>query len=75
MGKKDLTEIKNLEIKSLRERVTQSKKELADLIMDKNIKALKDLKDISKKKKDIARILTVIRQKELLEQLEGKVKS
>ena len=36
---------------------------------------LKDLKTVSKKRKDLAQILTVIKQKELLGKLESKVKS
>ena len=48
------------------------KEELANLLMDKNMKKLKDLKAISKKKKELARVLTAVRQKELLVQLEAK---
>ncbi len=37
------------------------------------MKKLKDLKVISKKKKELAKVLTVIRQKGLLVQLESKI--
>lgn len=75
MKKNGLTQIKGLDLKELRLKVKALKTEVADLVLDKNMKKLKDLKIISKKKKDIAQILTVIRQKELLAELEPKVKS
>jgi len=49
------------------------KKDVANLVMDKNMKKLKDLKMISKKKKEIAQLLTLIKQKELLKSLESEV--
>lgn len=52
--------------------IKQLKGELADLIMDKNMKKLKDLKAILKKKKAIARELTKLRQAKLLKDLEEK---
>ncbi len=48
------------------------KDEIANLIMDKNMKKLKDLKMISKKRKESARALTIARQKELLSKLESE---
>lgn len=72
MKKNDLAQIKGLEIKELREKAKAIKIEIADLIIDKNMKKSKDLKMISKKSKDLAQILTVLRQKELLSQLELK---
>lgn len=72
MKKNDLAQIKMLEIKELREKAKAIKIEIADLIIDKNMKKLKDLKMISKKRKDLAQVLTILRQKELLSQLESK---
>ncbi len=72
MKKNDFVQIKKLEIKELKEKVKAVKKEIADLTLDKNMKKLKDLRMISKKRKDIAQILTVIRQRELLAKLEPK---
>lgn len=72
MKKNDLTKIKNLDIKELKEKVIAIKKEIADLVLDKNMKKLKDVKSVSKKKKDLAQVLTIIRQKEMLGELEGK---
>lgn len=72
MKKNDFIQIKGLDIKELVLKTKALKIEIADLVVDKNMKKLKDLKMISKKKKDIAQILTVIRQKQLLGQLEVK---
>ncbi len=71
MKKNDLIEIKKMEITALLARVKKEKKELVDLLMDKNMNKLKDLKSLYKKRKNIAQILTVARQKELLKDLEG----
>ncbi|MBI2017499.1 50S ribosomal protein L29 [Candidatus Daviesbacteria bacterium] len=72
MKKKDLVQIKGLDIRELNTKAKALQKEIADLVMDKNMDKLKDLKTISKKRKDLAQILTVLRQKELLNQLEVK---
>ena len=53
------------------EKVRTLKGEIAELILDKNMNKLKDIKSIGKKKRDIAQILTVVRQKQMLEELEG----
>jgi len=72
MKKTEMTEIKKLDIKELRERAKRLEKEIADLTLDKNMKKMKDTKMIHKKKKDLAQVFTVLRQKELLEKLEEK---
>lgn len=71
MKRQDLVQIKGLDLKELRIKVRTLREEIAGLILDKNMKKLKDLKMVSKKKRDLAQVLTVIRQKELLEQLES----
>ncbi|MBI3103371.1 50S ribosomal protein L29 [Candidatus Daviesbacteria bacterium] len=79
MKKNELTQIKGLDVKELKEKITAFKKEIADLTMDKNMKKLQDLKQVNKKKKDLARVLTILRQKEQLSvlssQLSGQSKS
>ena len=75
MKKNDLTEIKSFDTKTLIEKAKNIKKEIADLIMDKNMSKLKDLKVIGKKRKDLAQTLTILKQKQLLEALESRVKS
>ena len=70
MKKNEFVQVKGLDIKELKEKSKTIQKEIADLIIDKNMKKLKDLKTISKKKKELAQILTVVRQKMLLNKLE-----
>lgn len=72
MKKNDLTQIKGLDIKGLRLKAKLLKDEIASAILDKNMKKLKDIKIISKRRKDIAQILTILRQKQLLATLESK---
>lgn len=70
MKKDKFNNLKGMDQISLTKQVRELKAEIADLVIDKNTKRLKDLKQISKKKKEVAQIMTVIRQKQLLEQLE-----
>lgn len=70
MKKNEFSQVKGLSIKELIDKTKQIKKEIADLTLDKNMNKLKNLKTISKKRKDLARVLTVIKQKALLEKLE-----
>ena len=70
MKKNEFSQVKGLSVKELIDKTKQIKKEIADLTLDKNMNKLKNLKTISKKRKDLARVLTVIKQKALLEKLE-----
>ena len=70
MKKNEFSQVKGLSVKELTDKTKQIKKEIADLTLDKNMNKLKNLKTISKKRKDLARVLTVIKQKALLEKLE-----
>lgn len=70
MKKNEFAALKPLEIKELREKAKVLKKEIAGLVMEKNMRKLKDLKSISQKRKEAAQLLTLIRQKELLMKLE-----
>lgn len=74
MKKNDFIQIKGLDIKELKDKAKALRSEIEKLTMDKNMKKLKDIKQVSKSKKDLAQVLTVLRQKELLNQLESKVK-
>jgi ribosomal protein L29 len=65
-------EIKVLDIAALVSKAKALKIEISDLVLDKNMNKLKDLKSISKKKKELARVLTVLSQKEMIGKLEGK---
>lgn len=73
MKKNELNQVKGLSLNELREKAKSLRDEIANLILDKNIKKLKDLKMISKKRKDLAQVLTILRQKQLLTELELKV--
>lgn len=72
MKKNEFAQVKGLDIGQLKEKAKVLKKEIADLVIEKNMKKLKDLKMVYKKKKDLAKILTVVKQKEMLVQLETK---
>lgn len=71
---KDLrNEIRGLDIAALVAKSKALKIEINDLVLDKNMNKLKDLKSISKKRKDMARILTVLAQKQMIVKLEPAV--
>lgn len=72
MKKSNLAEIKILEGVTLFAKIKKAKAELADLVLEKNMKKLKALKAVFKKRKEIALMLTIFRQKELLKKLEVK---
>lgn len=72
MKKNDFLQVKDLDPKQLWLKAKSIQEDIANLVMDKNMKKLKDVKMISKKKKDRAQVLTVIKQKELLQQLETR---
>ncbi len=74
MKKNALNEIKKAEIKALREKIQEAKKELREFKFDLNLGKLKDKRKVYKKRKDIAQMMTILRQKEMLEELESRVK-
>lgn len=74
MKRHELTQIKGLSLKELYDKAKTIRKEIEEKVLDKNRSKLKDLKMVSKKRKDLAQVLTVMRQKELLIELEGKSK-
>jgi large subunit ribosomal protein L16 len=67
---KDFADIKKMDVKDLSQRVTAIRKELQTLTLDKNIGKLTDRKVITKKRRDLAQILTVLSQKQMLKNLE-----
>lgn len=66
MKKNDLAEIKKADIKTINESIAKIYKSLASLVLDKNMEKLKNKKEIKNKRRDLAQILTVKKQKELL---------
>lgn len=73
MKKNDFNQMKNSDIKELLIKVKTLKAEIADLVMDKNSRKLKDLKAISKKRKDVSQVLTIVKQKQIMSDLEKLV--
>lgn len=74
MKRVDLTEIKNLTEGEIFKKVVIAREELVDLSLDKNMGKLKDIKAVVKKRRDIAQMLTILRQKQLLGEVESRVK-
>lgn len=72
MKRQELIQVKGLDIKELTLKAKTLKEEISKLVMDRSMKKLKDIKMLSKKRKDLAQVLTIIRQKQMLEQLESK---
>lgn len=73
MKLKDLkNEIKVLDIAALIARAKALKIEINDMVLDKNINRIKNLKTMSTKRKEMARVLTVLGQKTLIASLEPK---
>ena len=71
MKKNEFGEIKALDIKTLSTRVRGLRAEIADLVLDKNMNTLKNVKQINHKRRDLAQLLTVLRQKEMIAVLES----
>lgn len=73
MKRNEFVALKGLEIKELMLKADGIRAEIADATMDKNRNILKDLKSIDKRRKDIAKILTLINQKMALEKIAPKL--
>lgn len=71
MKKNDFAEIKKSDRKSLEAIVKKVQGEIADLILDKSMGKVTNLKAIKNKRKDLAQMLTVLQQKQELEELEN----
>lgn len=74
MKKKDLQEIKNMSEEQLLADVIKLKKEIVEAKMDQHLNKLKDVKSIERKRKNIAQILTIISQKQLIKKFEEENK-
>ncbi len=77
MKRNDLKEIKTLEINDLRLKIKEAKNKLAEIIMEKSesTKGAKNVKVFFIKRKDIAQMMTVLKQKEMLVELGLKDRS
>ena len=74
MKKTDLSQVKEMDIKSLKEKAKAIKKEVSTLFLDKNMSKLTDLKGLMKKRKELAQVFTILTQKVSVEKLEAKLK-
>lgn len=71
MKKTELSEMKKLDTKALQAKAKELAREVSNLVIDKNMNKLADKRVIGKKRDDLARVLTIVRQKQLLSELEG----
>lgn len=73
MKKNDLIEIKNTSQENLVKKMSVLKDELSKLVIERNRGKLSNIKLVGKKRKDIAQINTIMRQKQLLKDLENNM--
>ncbi len=69
MKKKDLVELKIKEVKEIKELLSKKKSELDALLSKLVAGGEKNLKKGKNLKKDIAQILTIIKEKEIIEEM------
>lgn len=72
MKRREFLEIKKMNIGEILEKARALKSEIAGLHLDKGMGKLSNLKVIKNKRQALARMLTVVRQKQILEALEDK---
>lgn len=72
MKKNELMEIKKMDIPALEERIKQIRLEMVDLFLNKSIGKINNTKSLKNKRRDLAQSLTILKQKQLLKQLEVK---
>lgn len=72
MKKTEFAEIKKMDTKALSGKIKKIKEEISDLIIDKNMNKMTNLKSIKTKRNELAKTLTVLKQIQLMESLEEK---
>lgn len=65
MKKNEKKKLKEMNFEELKKKLEQERKELVELRMQKEVGKLKDLHAYIKKRKQIATILTIMREKQL----------
>lgn len=73
MKKNDLAEIKKMDLSLIGEKLKKAQKEVVSLVIDKNTNKLTNLKTIKNKRREIAQMMTIVRQKQLLQQIEVRI--
>lgn len=72
MKKDELTKLRTKSPNQLRKTAEDNKTKLGKLLVESKAAKKKDLKKAQKLKKDIAQILTIIKEKEIIQSLEEK---
>ena len=71
MKRNDLSEVKKMEVKALKAKVSDLKAKLTDLNLDKGAGKLKSSRAIFNLRKEIATYMTVLNQRLTLEKIEA----
>ncbi|RJP46914.1 MAG: 50S ribosomal protein L29 [Armatimonadetes bacterium] len=72
MKRNELAEVKKMDLVALDEKAKVLGREIADLTIDKEMNKMSNSKALKNKRRQLAQVLTVRRQKELLQELEKK---
>jgi ribosomal protein L29 len=67
--KKDIQKLHQLSAGELQARLVEARKELVDLRMSTGREKTKDVRAIGKKRDEMARIMTILKEKEFLEEV------
>ena len=70
MKRKEVKKLHQLGVDELREKLTQARKELVDLRMSAGREKTKDIRAVAKKRDEIAKIATILKEKEFLAKVE-----
>jgi len=70
MKRKELKKLHQLSIGELREKLAQARKELVDLRMSAGREKTKDIRAVAKKRDEIAKLATILKEKEFLKEVE-----
>lgn len=68
MKRKDLEKLHQLNVQELREKLVQVRKEIIDLRMSAEREKTKDVKLIGKKRDELARMMTILKEKEFFKE-------
>ncbi len=72
MKKKDFEKLRKLGLKELKEELIKTRKDLVDLKMAGNREKTKDVRLIGKKRDEIARMMTILKEKQLMEEVKDE---
>lgn len=72
MKRREIQKLHQLSLKELKEMLFQVEKELIDLKMNSGREKVKDIRAMAKKRDDLARIKTILKEKQFLEEMEQK---